>query len=83
MQLQNKVIIVTGEVQQVSAKQLPCDVKRRARVIVHGLEKHWGEAVVAEAGDDKAILHVKTLLLKLPCKGLWKLPSGILNLMRW
>ena len=24
--------------------------------------KHWGEAVVAEAGDDKAILHIEDLI---------------------
>ncbi|HNP22875.1 MAG TPA: SDR family oxidoreductase [Panacibacter sp.] len=62
MRLQNKVIIVTGSTTGIGkAIALRC-VKEGARVIVHGLEKHWGEAVVAEAGDDKAILHIEDLI---------------------
>src|SRR5204863_5144595 len=54
-------IILTGSTTGIGkAIALRC-VKEGARVVVHGLEKDWGEAVVAEAGDDNAVLHVEDI----------------------
>ncbi len=56
MRLQNKVIIVTGSTTGIGkAIALRC-VAEGARVIIHGLEEKWGNAVIAELGADKAVL---------------------------
>jgi NAD(P)-dependent dehydrogenase (short-subunit alcohol dehydrogenase family) len=61
MRLENKVIIVTGSTTGIGkAIALRC-VKEGARVVVNGLEKEWGEAVVKEAGDDNAVLHIEDI----------------------
>jgi NAD(P)-dependent dehydrogenase (short-subunit alcohol dehydrogenase family) len=61
MRLENKVIIVTGSTTGIGkAIALRC-VKEGARVVVNGLEKEWGEAVVAEAGDNNAVLHIEDI----------------------
>lgn len=61
MRLENKVIIVTGSTTGIGkAIALRC-VKEGARVVIHGLEKEWGQAVVAETGDDKAVLHIEDI----------------------
>src|SRR5436305_13765740 len=36
-------------------------VKEGACVVIHGLEQNWGEAVVAEIGNDKAALHIEDI----------------------
>lgn len=61
MRLENKVIIVTGSTTGIGkAIALRC-VKEGARVVIHGLEKDWGEAVVEEAGNDNAVLHLEDI----------------------
>jgi len=61
MRLQNKVIIVTGSTTGIGkAIALRC-VEEGACVVIHGLEKEWGEAVVSEIGNDKAALHVEDI----------------------
>ena len=54
MRLQNKVIIVTGSTTGIGkAIAIRC-VAEGAKVVLHGLEKEWGEAVLKELGSDKA-----------------------------
>ncbi len=61
MRLQNKVIIVTGSTTGIGkAIALRC-VAEGARVIIHGLEEKWGNAVIAELGADKAVLHIEDI----------------------
>ena len=61
MRLQDKVIIITGSTTGIGkAIALRC-VKEGARVVVHGLEQDWGESVVREIGNDKAVLHIEDI----------------------
>lgn len=61
MRLENKIIIVTGSTTGIGkAIALRC-VKEGASVVIHGLEKDWGEAVLAEAGNDRAVLFVEDI----------------------
>jgi len=61
MRLQNKVIIVTGSTTGIGkAIAMKC-VEEGACVVIHGLEKDWGEALVAEIGNDKAVLHIEDI----------------------
>jgi NAD(P)-dependent dehydrogenase (short-subunit alcohol dehydrogenase family) len=61
MRLQNKVVIVTGSTTGIGkAIALRC-IAEGAKVVIHGLEKDLGEAVMSEAGKDNAVLHVENL----------------------
>lgn len=61
MRLKDKVIIITGSTTGIGkAIALRC-VAEGAKVVVHGLEKNWGEAVVAELGAENAVLHIDNL----------------------
>lgn len=61
MRLKNKVIIVTGSTTGIGkAIALRC-VAEGARVVVHGLEKNWGEVVVKTLGSENAVLHIEDL----------------------
>lgn len=61
MRLKNKIIIVTGSTTGIGkAIALRC-VQEGARVVITGIEKEWGEAVLAEAGDGNAILHIEDI----------------------
>ncbi len=61
MRLQNKVIIVTGSTTGIGkAIALRC-VAEGARVVIHGLEKNWGDEIVATIGHDKAVLHIEDI----------------------
>lgn len=63
MRLQDKVIIITGSTTGIGkAIALRC-VAEGARVVIHGLEEEWGKQVVAELGDDKAVLHIEDISL--------------------
>lgn len=61
MRLQNKVIIVTGSCTGIGKAIAQRCVAEGARVVVHGLEKEWGEQVVAELGNDKAVLVIEDI----------------------
>jgi NAD(P)-dependent dehydrogenase (short-subunit alcohol dehydrogenase family) len=61
MRLQNKVIIVTGSTTGIGkAIALRC-VAEGASVVIHGLEEGWGNSVIAELGEDKAVLHIEDI----------------------
>ena len=63
MRLENKVIIITGSTTGIGkAIALRC-VAEGARVVIHGLETEWGREVLAELGDEKAVLHIEDISL--------------------
>ena len=61
MRLQNKVILVTGSCTGIGHAIASRCVAEGARVIIHGLERKLGEAVVAEMGPGQAALHIEDL----------------------
>jgi NAD(P)-dependent dehydrogenase (short-subunit alcohol dehydrogenase family) len=87
MRLQNKVIIVTGSTTGIGkAIALRC-VTEGARVVIHGLEKEWGEEVINEIGPDKAVMHIEDIsregapqrLVALALKAFGKLDAVVNN----
>ncbi|MFT3701439.1 MAG: SDR family oxidoreductase [Agriterribacter sp.] len=61
MRLKDKVIIVTGSCTGIGkAIAIRC-VAEGANVVIHGLEKDWGEEVVSSLGKEKAILHIEDI----------------------
>ncbi len=61
MQLQNKVIIVTGSTTGIGkAIAIRCAAEG-AKIVVHGLEASWGREVVVQLGKDNAVLHIEDL----------------------
>src|SRR5215831_14416970 len=64
MRLQNKVLIITGSTTGIGkAISLRC-VQEGAKVVIHGLEQDWGEAVVKEIGHNNAALHVEDITIE-------------------
>jgi len=61
VRLQNKVIIITGSTTGIGKAIAFACVSEGARVIVHGLEKDWGEEVVSSLGNDTATLHIEDI----------------------
>jgi NAD(P)-dependent dehydrogenase (short-subunit alcohol dehydrogenase family) len=61
VRLLHKVIIVTGSTTGIGKAIATACVAEGARVVIHGLEKEWGEAVVSALGEEKAILHIEDL----------------------
>ncbi len=61
MRLLGKVIIITGSTTGIGKAIATACVKEGARVVIHGLEKDWGEHVVENLGNDKAILHIEDI----------------------
>ena len=61
MRLQNKVIIITGSCTGIGKAIAQRCVAEGARVVIHGLEKEWGELVVEELGKDKAVLLIEDI----------------------
>src|SRR6201989_1890642 len=61
MRLQNKVIIVTGSTTGIGkAIALRC-ISEGAKVVIHGLEKDLGDAVMLQAGNSNAVLHIEDI----------------------
>jgi NAD(P)-dependent dehydrogenase (short-subunit alcohol dehydrogenase family) len=61
MKMQGKIVIVTGSTTGIGkAIALQC-VAEGAKVILHGLERDWGEAVLLEIGKDHAVLHIEDI----------------------
>lgn len=61
MRLQNKVIIITGSCTGIGkAIAIRC-VQEGAKVVIHGLEKEWGEEVVSSLGKENAVLHIEDI----------------------
>lgn len=61
MRLQNKIIIVTGSTTGIGKALALLCAQEGARVVIHGLEHDWGEAVVAEIGSNKSVLHIEDI----------------------
>ncbi|GAB4050194.1 SDR family oxidoreductase [Spirosoma litoris] len=61
MRLRNKVIIITGSCTGIGKAIASRCVAEGARVVVHGLERELGEAIVASLGSDNAVLHIEEI----------------------
>lgn len=61
MRLKDKVIIVTGSCTGIGKAIAVRSVEEGARVVVHGLEKEWGEELVQQLGRDKAVLQIEDI----------------------
>jgi NAD(P)-dependent dehydrogenase (short-subunit alcohol dehydrogenase family) len=64
MRLQNKVIIVTGSCTGIGKAIAVRCVSEGASVVINGLEKDLGEAVVQELEDGRAVLHVEDITIE-------------------
>jgi NAD(P)-dependent dehydrogenase (short-subunit alcohol dehydrogenase family) len=62
MRLKDKAIIVTGSCTGIGKAIAKRCAEEGARVVVHGLEKKEGEAVVSGLGEGKAVLHIEDLI---------------------
>jgi len=62
MRLENKVILVTGSCTGIGRAIAVQCVKEGACVVIHGLERELGEAVVEELGAENAVLHIEDLI---------------------
>jgi NAD(P)-dependent dehydrogenase (short-subunit alcohol dehydrogenase family) len=61
MRLSNKNIIVTGSCTGIGkAIAIRC-VEEGAKVMIHGLEKDWGEEVLRKIGEANGILHIEDI----------------------
>lgn len=61
MRLKDKVIIVTGSCTGIGKAIATQCVKEGAKVVIHGLEKDWGEEVVHTLGSNNAVLHIEDI----------------------
>lgn len=61
MRLKDKVIIVTGSTTGIGKAIARRCVQEGANVLIHGLEKEWGEALHVELGKEKTALHIQDL----------------------
>jgi NAD(P)-dependent dehydrogenase (short-subunit alcohol dehydrogenase family) len=60
MRLNNKVIIVTGSTTGIGKAIALKSIEEGAKVVLHGLEKDWGEEVLRSAGN-YAVLHIQDI----------------------
>ena len=87
MQLENKVIIITGSTTGIGKAIAKRCVQEGAKVVIHGLEENWGKSVVTELGPDKAVLHIEDIstegaterLVKLALQTFGKLDAVVNN----
>lgn len=61
MRLNNKVVIVTGSCTGIGKAIAMRCVAEGARVVIHGLEKEWGEEVMRELEKGKAVVHIEDI----------------------
>lgn len=61
MRLADKVIIVTGSTTGIGKAIAKRCAAEGARVVIHGLEKAWGEEVFTDLGHDKSVLHIEDI----------------------
>lgn len=70
MRLKGKTVIVTGSTTGIGKAIAKRCAAEGARVLIHGLEADWAEAVVREIGPDKAVAHVEDLAAEGACRRL-------------
>lgn len=64
MRLKNKIIIVTGSTTGIGkAIAIRC-VAEGSKVVLNGLDKEGGEAVLKEIGEDNAVLHIEDISIE-------------------
>ncbi|HVM87972.1 MAG TPA: SDR family oxidoreductase [Puia sp.] len=87
MRLENKVIIVTGSTTGIGKAIAKRCVQEGAKVVIHGLEEDWGKEVIAELGNENAVLLIQNLdeentpdhLVKLALQTFGKLDAVVNN----
>lgn len=61
MRLLDKVIIITGSCTGIGKAIAQQCVQEGSKVVINGLDQTLGEALVAELGKDKAVLHIEDI----------------------
>ncbi|MDF1659211.1 MAG: SDR family oxidoreductase [Verrucomicrobiales bacterium] len=87
MRLESKSIIVTGSCTGIGKAIAKRCVAEGARVVIHGLEREWGEETVDELGAENAVLLIEELehpdcpgnLVDLAVKSFGKLDAVVNN----